>query len=122
MEGRVPMYRYLRNHEAAVRAAIDAQGAGSELEQVHAYHLRQIAWMQHERMIHLIVTMFVGLFMVLTILFVTLHPTVPLGVLALVLLGLFSAYIVHYFRLENGVQRWYLLANRLDEKMGRVCR
>lgn len=116
------MYRYLRDHEVAVRAAIDGQGAGAELDQVHAYHLRQIAWMQHERFIHLVVMLFVGLFTLMTILFVTLHPTVPLGALALVLLGLFSGYVVHYFRLENGVQRWYQLANRLDEKLGRVSR
>jgi hypothetical protein len=27
---------------------------------------------------------------------------------------------VHYFRLENGVQRWYELANRIDQQLGRV--
>ncbi len=116
------MYRYLKEHEAAVRAAIERGGTGAELEQVHAYHLRQIAWMQHERFIHLVVMLFVGLFTLLTILFVTLHPSIALGALALVLLALFSGYVVHYFRLENGVQRWYQLANRLDEKLGRVSR
>ena len=35
------------------------------------------------------------------------------------LLLLVSAYVVHYFRLENAVQRWYHLGNRLDQLAGR---
>ena len=37
--------------------------------------------------------------------------------LTLLLLGLTSAYLVHYFRLENGVQRWYHLQDRLDARL-----
>ena len=39
--------------------------------------------------------------------------------LCVLLLVLLCAYLVHYFRLENGVQRWYHLANQLDERLGR---
>ena len=34
--------------------------------------------------------------------------------------GLECAYIVHYYRLENAVQRRYHLANLIDEKNGDV--
>jgi len=41
-------------------------------------------------------------------------------VLVALLFGLSSVYLVHYFRLENGVQRWYHLANRIDERLGLI--
>ena len=31
------------------------------------------------------------------------------------------AYLLHFFRLENGVQRWYHLSNRIDHELGRVA-
>ncbi len=37
--------------------------------------------------------------------------------LAVIFLGMTAAYLVHYFRLENGVQRWYGIARELDERV-----
>jgi hypothetical protein len=64
--------------------------------------------------------MFCATFLLLVIGFTAVRPTLAGGALAVLLLGLVSAYLVHYFRLENGVQRWYHLANRIDARLGRV--
>jgi hypothetical protein len=61
---------------------------------------------QHERLVHLLVTLFFGLCALLTLLFLVLHPQILVGFLLLLLLVLLVPYLVHYYRIENGVQRW----------------
>jgi hypothetical protein len=114
------MWRYMKLHEAFVREALDGERGDLPLEELQTFHARQIRFMQHERLIHLIVTMFVATFFLLGFGFVVHWTTWPgFGVVTL-LLVLLVAYLVHYFRLENGVQRWYHLANRIEERLGRV--
>ena len=112
------MWQYLQRHEQFVISALAEQRAANGWEQLKAFHARQIQYMQHERLIHLLVMLFVATFFLLNVGFVTLHPSGAGYALAAVLLGLVSFYILHYFRLENGVQRWYELANRIDQKLG----
>ena len=105
--------QYCREHEAAIRAA---QPSPQLLEQ----HLEKLRWLQHERLAHLIVlvmTVFVELF---TVDLAVLHPqTNPLAaVMMLVLAVLLGFYFYHYFFLENTVQRWYRLADRLRGEQG----
>jgi hypothetical protein len=66
------------------------------------------------------VTLFFGLCTLLTLLFVVLHPLIPMGVLLLLLLALLVPYVAHYYRLENGLQRWYHLANEIESRAGAV--
>jgi hypothetical protein len=108
----------MQRHERLVRERLD-QGGGEELAAVRARHARRLRFMQHERLIHLIVTMFVALFALLAVGFGVTHPSWASGALAALLLGLTGAYLVHYFRLENGVQRWYELDDRLEEALRR---
>ncbi len=76
--------------------------------------LVQIGFFQHERLIHLIVTVLFGLATVITIpaYMILLQPA--LLVLGGLFLCLLFPYIVHYFHLENGVQQLYLYYNELE--------
>jgi hypothetical protein len=117
------MGRYVRLHEAFIRAVLDGRHgalASGDWEALLGFHLEQIARMQHERLIHLGVTLSVAAFFLLVLGFSLVHPSWPGLALALVMLGLLCAYLVHYFRLENGVQRWYHLSNLLSERAGRI--
>ena len=68
-------------------------------------HLIKISFFQHERLIHLLVTIFYGL---LFIIFMTLgFLSYLFFIIAAILLVFLLLYIVHYFRLENGVQYLY---------------
>jgi cell division protein FtsW (lipid II flippase) len=82
-------------------------------DEIRRVHEVMIARMQHERLIHLIVTLFIALFALLSVGFAVLTHWIFSFALSLVLLGLVSVYLVHYFRLENGVQRWYHLSDEL---------
>ena len=103
--------RFCREHEAKVTGT---EATPELLEE----HLRMIAWVQHERLVHLIVTVMAVLCELFTVDLVLLHPelgTVP-AVIMLGLAVLLGFYFWHYFFLENTVQRWYRIAEELREK------
>lgn len=100
--------RYCRAHEAALRNAPASQAL---LER----HLEKLRWLQHERLIHLIVLVMTVVAELFVVDLAVLHPeTNPLAaVVMLALAVLLAFYFYHYFFLENTVQRWYVLADRL---------
>ena len=108
----INMKRYCRAHEAEL----------SELPPSRALldlHLEKLRWLQHERLIHLIVLVMTVLAELFTVDLAILHPeTNPMaGIAMLVLTVLLAFYFAHYFFLENTVQRWYKLADRLLEAL-----
>jgi chromate transport protein ChrA len=40
-------------------------------------------------------------------------PSIACFILSALLLILTIAYVIHYYRLENGVQKWYELSNQI---------
>lgn len=69
--------------------------------------LIQIGFFQHERLVHLIVTITFALLTMLAILGVMAQPQPALFILILLLIILLIPYIRHYYILENGVQKLY---------------
>ena len=77
--------------------------------------LINISFFQHERFVHLIVTVFVGIITMMVFLFYFLIENLLLIVLGFILLCLFVPYIFHYYYLENGVQELYRIYWKLKE-------
>lgn len=120
----INMKEYCRRHEAAMLEALgDESGVTQALLEGH---LEKLARIQHERLIHLIVTLMV----VITELFAVYAALFRSGAIAdmaggsliaamlpsAVMLGLavlLGFYFYHYFFLENTVQRWYLIADEM---------
>lgn len=79
------------------------------------FHLQMTQHFQHERLIHLIVTMFFALFLLLCfVFFLVLSLTLAkggmlliagMGIITLILLVTTLFYAAHYYKLENGTQR-----------------
>jgi len=70
-------------------------------------HREMISFLQHERLVHLLVTLAVIFFMlVFFVLFIFLQQLLYLG-LFVILAVLTLFYVFHYFKLENTVIRWY---------------
>ncbi len=69
-------------------------------------HLIKISFFQHERLIHLLVTLFYALFVFIFLAF-SIWITYQFLVVELILLVFLGFYIKHYFFLENGVQYMY---------------
>jgi len=94
-------------------------------KELQEYHKTMVQQFQHERLIHLIVTLFFALFMILFFIFFgALEIWLPrggwgeviiagIGVIDGILLVVTLFYVRHYFRLENGVQKLEEITKRL---------
>ena len=69
--------------------------------------LTRIQFYQHERLVHFLVTFFVGLCSVLFLLGFLFLENIFLCILFLLVMCLFVPYIFYYYSLENGVQKLY---------------
>lgn len=110
----IDLKKYCREHEAAVRAAINGHKVTSDLL---AEHKRKIAMLQHERLIHLIVTAMSVIVELFAVYLVLIHPELGIGA-ALFMLAfavLLAFYFGYYFFLENTVQRWYKLEDEMRD-------
>ena len=79
-------------------------------------HLIQISFFQHERLIHLIVTVTFALLEVIVIGLCVVSFTLGIGLLAIALLILLIPYIRHYYILDNEVQKMYGQYDKMVEK------
>lgn len=91
----------------------------SDWDAVIKEHLIQISFFQHERLIHLIVTVTFALLEVIVIALSVTAFTIAVGLLAIALLVLLIPYIRHYYILENEVQKMYGQYDRMVEKRDR---
>jgi cell division protein FtsW (lipid II flippase) len=66
------------------------------------------------------VTLAFGGFLILSLGITVLTAMLIFGLFDLLLLILLVPYIMHYFKLENGVQRWYHIANEIEKRRGKV--
>lgn len=104
---------YCYKHEDYVRTCIEF---GEDPEIIMERHMKKLAFLQHERLVHLIVmvmTAFIVLFLCyMTFCHLELFPYTALFLIAMMILLAF--YIRHYFFLENTVQHWYKIEDELN--------
>ena len=86
-----------------------------ELSLYRKQSLIQIGFFQHERMVHLIVTMTFALMTIMTLIGICVTGYMPLVALMVLLLVLLVPYIRHYYILENGTQTLYRYYDSLEE-------
>lgn len=84
--------------------------------EVISEHITQIKIFQHERLIHLIVTTFVGIISILFFIVGVITQNIILLFLFILTLFLFIPYIFHYYYLENNTQKLYIQLSQLKEK------
>ena len=77
-------------------------------------HLVKIGFFQHERKIHLLVTLFYTIFFLIFAALGFVHYI--FFSIAFILLIFLIFYIIHYFRLENGVQYLYKQYDKMIDK------
>ena len=109
----INMRKWCDEHENKIRAALESGAAPSK---ILIWHEKKLAWLQHERLVHLLVlimTVIIELFAIGIMFFATWTYPVSMIVMygILVLLGF---YFRHYFFLENRVQHWYKIADALQ--------
>lgn len=70
--------------------------------------LKRIGFYQHERIVHLFVTLAFAIFFLLSLMMLLIKGGVGLMALTALFLVLLIPYIKHYYFLENSVQRLYV--------------
>ena len=94
----------------------------SDWKYIKQEHITQVAFFQHERLVHLIVTVTFAVLELLTVcayvIVGALDSTLsfPLLILALLIIVLLIPYIKHYCLLENEVQKMYVQYDRIAQK------
>ena len=108
----------------AYRKRIDEllQSKEADWEKILEEHLTQVAFFQHERLIHLIVTVLFAVLEIMSILGTVILSAMESGhiaisILTIRLLVLLIPYIRHYYILENEVQKMYVQYDKLLEKI-----
>lgn len=107
------MKKYFSEYIASVIAALENES--TDFQKLKSEMLTKIAFMQHERLIHLLVTILFALLMFLCLIGFFVSDNIGILAAAVLMLVLLVPYIAHYYFLENGVQKLYSL---YDE----VCR
>ncbi|MEL4105396.1 hypothetical protein AAFA46_00960 [Oscillospiraceae bacterium WX1] len=111
------MRGYCRKYEQDVRSRLASGEMNGALLTLHTL---KISWLQHERLVHLLVTCLVSVLFLFSIgLFLAIGTLLTL-LLILIVAVLLAAYIRHYYFLENTVQAWYRLYDEMNAKNSRT--
>ncbi|QSX09097.1 hypothetical protein J0B03_03240 [Alkalibacter rhizosphaerae] len=108
------MIRICKEHEDWLEEQL--QKGVISTETLLLLHGEQIEFLQHERLVHLIVTLFTGGMLVVFFVLSFLLESLLVLILQVIFAGLFFAYLIHYARLENCVQKWYGIYRQLWER------
>ena len=114
------MTEYLTAYMKSTEERLGKCSTLTEWQKLFDEHKDKIAFMQHERIVHFLVTMLFAF--ILIVFFAVLIFKVNLAVLALVtiVLVLLMFYIKHYYFLENTVQKMYKVYDSILEKQKKL--
>jgi len=101
------MEKRLKNYLAYMRDFTSKEHTTEEYEYAYKDLVIQISFFQHERLIHLIVTITFAILTMLGIIASCFVQQIPLLLLTILFIVLLIPYIRHYYILENGVQELY---------------
>lgn len=110
------MTEYLKKYMERVENGLASCKNRQQLEKLLAEHKDKIVFMQHERLVHFLVTMMFAVILVLLMIGFLLLENMLLSVLVVIILILLGAYIKHYYFLENTVQKMYVIYDKMLEK------
>lgn len=101
------MTKEIRAYMALLERFFSEEHTEDELLKMRGELLKRIEFYQHERLVHLIVTMSFAVFFLLSLGMYFTNGQIGLAVLSVLFLVMTAAYIKHYYFLENSVQKMY---------------
>lgn len=106
-----------KNYDKEVNKIVLEDKDKKEWGEILVNHKMMLARIQKERLIHLIVTVFVGIVLTLILITTIIFKSLMFFVLSVILLILFIGYLLHYRFLENTTQNWYRVEDTLIKKV-----
>ncbi|MBN2879581.1 MAG: hypothetical protein JXN65_08115 [Clostridia bacterium] len=111
------MTKYVKAHTQYI---LNQLKAGNITEDILGYHRLQIANIQHERLIHLIVLFIFALLLIASVVLFFYIESIETLLLTALFLVVEAFYVAHYYLLENTVQRWYKIENFMISKLKNI--
>jgi hypothetical protein len=109
--------KYLKEYEILIKDKLADKKANLDWQSLQNYHRAQIQFFQHERLIHLLVTLTYALATLIVFGLTLSFPNFGIVILNAILLIMLIFYVQHYFALENGVQRLYFLDQAIAQRI-----
>ncbi len=110
------MTKQIKAYLDHIRAFMTAEHTNEEYCTERALLLQRIMFYQHERLIHLLVTLAFAVFFLLTLIMFMLVEKIAIMLLAVLFLALLIPYIKHYHFLENSVQELYTIYYKMERE------
>ena len=111
------MKKRILGYRTRIDGILEKNAPDTNWEELLSEHLVQIGFFQHERLVHLIVTVTFAILTMLSLVVALMICNPALYALTLLLLVLLIPYIMHYYTLENEVQKMYVQYDRILEYM-----
>ena len=108
------LLEYLRMIDKVLEE-MEAGGSGRDPLALKNEHLVQLGFFQHERLIHLIVTVLFAVLEFMSLFLCMMFPGIGTLLLTAAVAVLLIPYIRHYYILENGVQKMYVQYDRMEK-------
>ena len=110
------MKKYIQAYMAQIMKFIDEELPSADLariEEVLKEFEIKISYFQHERLIHLIVTVLFAVLEIMAISVCLISPQLAAVVFSVMFLILLVPYVMHYYFLENSVQKMYKMRDKI---------
>lgn len=114
------MGKRIKAYRKRIDALLRDKSDNTDWNRVLMEHLTQISFFQHERLVHLIVTMTVALLTLISLGIALMTSLLTMLLLTGALAILLIPYILHYFLLENEVQKMYVQYDCLIELSDKI--
>lgn len=111
------MTGYLKNYTKELEQMLGERHTHDEWKTLLKHHRERISYFQHERLVHLLVTLTFGIALLLSTLATMANPSFVLFGIDALLFILFVPYLFHYRSLENGVQKLYKLTDEIESHL-----
>lgn len=110
------MTEYLTNYMKETAEKLEKCSSLRELDRLISEHKDKIAFMQHERIVHFLVTMMFALILAVFMCAFIFSENIMLLLLVTIIIVLLAFYIKHYYFLENTVQKMYRVYDEMLAK------
>ena len=107
------MTAYLKKYMEETQRRLRNYADLAELEEIFLEHKDKISFMQHERIVHFLVTMMFAIVLAIFICAFLLTENPALFILVIIIMILLGFYIKHYYFLENTVQEMYKIYDEM---------
>lgn len=111
------MTSYLKEYTQEIEKKLKDDDKKTDWHVVLDNHRVQIGFLQHERLIHLLVTLTFGVVFCLFMAVILVWQMTILMIVNFLVTIMLVGYVFHYFRLENGVQKLYYLDKEIRKRL-----